>query len=106
MFKLPRDFAGEEFFFLRVASRKKGRKIKYRRAIQDSPLSFFVLQVAQVKTAKDFYANELHTRAVQVRETKEAVESTKAGLLPQEGDVKKERRKIPRKVVCRHKKGT
>ncbi len=42
----------------------------------------------------------------QVRETKEAVESDKAGLSPQEGDVKKERRKRPRKVVCRHKKGT
>jgi hypothetical protein len=40
----------------------------------------------------------------QVRKTKEAVESAKAGLLPQEGDVKKERRKRPRKVVCRQKK--
>jgi hypothetical protein len=40
----------------------------------------------------------------QVQETKEAVESTKAGLLPQEGDVKKERRKRLRKVVCHQKK--
>ncbi len=42
----------------------------------------------------------------QVREPKEAVESAKAGLLPQEGDMKKERRKRPRKVVCCHKKGS
>jgi hypothetical protein len=59
----------------------------------------FVLQDAQIKKAKDFLTDELHTRAVQVRETKEAVESAKAGLSPQEGDVKKERRKRPRKAT-------
>jgi hypothetical protein len=71
-------------------------------------LIFFVLRVAQVKKAKDFFANELHTRAVEVREAKEAVESARAGLSPQRGDMRKKRkkRKIPRKVVCRHKKGT
>jgi hypothetical protein len=62
-------------------------------------LSFFVLRVAQVKKAKDFFADELHTRAVEVREAKEAVESARAGLLPQRGDVRKKRkkRKRPRK---------
>ncbi len=35
----------------------------------------------------------------------EAVESTRAGLSPKKGDVRKKRRR-PRKVVCRHKKGT
>ncbi len=55
-------------------------------------MSFFVLRVAQVKKAKDFFANELHTRAVQVREAKKAVESARAGLSPQEGDVRKTRK--------------
>ena len=36
-----------------------------------------------------FFADELHTRAVEVREAKEAVESTRAGLSPQKGDVRK-----------------
>ncbi len=65
---------------------------------------FFVLQVAQIKKAKDFLPTSY--KQGQVWETKEDVESAKAGLSPQEGDVKKERRKRPRKVVCRHKKGT
>ncbi len=64
----------------------------------------FVLRVTQVKKAKDFFANELHTRAVEAREAKEAVESARAGLSPQKGDVRK-KRKRPRKVVCCHKKG-
>jgi hypothetical protein len=40
-----------------------------------------------------FFADELHTRAVEVREAKEAVESTRAGLSPQRGDVRKKRKK-------------
>jgi hypothetical protein len=52
----------------------------------------FFLQVALCKKAKDFFATELHTRAVQVREAKEAVESTRAGLSRQEGDVRKTRK--------------
>ncbi len=36
-----------------------------------------------------FLANELHTRAVEVWEAKEAVESARAGLSPQKGDVRK-----------------
>ncbi len=40
---------------------------------------------------KDFFTNELHTRAVEVREAKEAVESARAGLSQQKGDVRKKR---------------
>ncbi len=40
----------------------------------------------------------------------EAVESARAGLSPKKGDVRRKRkekkRRRPRKVVCRHKKGT
>jgi hypothetical protein len=44
-------------------------------------------------------------RAVEARVAKEAIESTRAGLSPQKGDVRK-KSKRPRKVVCCHKKGT
>ncbi len=111
-FKLLRDFAVEEFFFLRVASRKKGRKIKYRQATYYKICLwiFFVLQVAQIKKAKDFFANELHTRAstrkqgsrwvgqgwsIATRRGREKGKKKKAkegGLSPQEGDVKKIRK--------------
>jgi hypothetical protein len=64
--------------------------------LQDSPLSFFVLRVAQVKKAKDFFANELHTRAVEVWEAKKAIKSAWAGLLPQKGNVRKKRKEKKR----------
>ncbi len=61
---------------------------------------FFVLRVAQVKKSKDFFPmSYLQGHVV------EAVESARAGLSPKKGDVRKKRRR-PRKVVCRHKKGT
>jgi hypothetical protein len=55
------------------------------------PLSFFVLQVAQIKKAKDFFSRRA-TYKGKYRKAKEAVESTRAGLLPQEGDVRKSRK--------------
>jgi hypothetical protein len=70
------------------------------------------LRVAQVKKAKDFFTDELHTRAGSTR-SQEAVESARAGLSqkrkekrktkegglsPQEGDVRKKRRRRPRKA--------
>ncbi len=39
------------------------------RRVQDLPLSFFVLQVSQFKESKGFFANKLHTRALEVRES-------------------------------------
>ena len=66
------------------------------RGVQDSPLSFFVLRVAQIKKAKDFFANELHTSKGKYGKAKEAVESTRAGLSPQKRGhekVKKKKRK-------------
>ncbi len=74
--------------------------------LQDLPSSFFVLQVAQVKKAKD----SSYLRATYKGKFKEAVESARAGLSQKKGDVRKKRkekkRKRPRKVVCCHKKGT
>jgi hypothetical protein len=37
---------------------------------------------------------------------KEKKKTKEGGLSPQEGDVRKKKRRQPRKVVCRHKKGT
>jgi hypothetical protein len=37
---------------------------------------------------------------------KEKKKTKEGGLLPQEGDMRKKKRRRPRKVVCRHKKGT
>ncbi len=72
--------------------------IKYRRATYKIRRRvFFVLRVAQVKKAKDFFTNELHTRAGSTR-SQEAVESARAGLSPQEGDVRKKKRRRPRKA--------
>jgi hypothetical protein len=97
------------FFFLQVVSRKKEKNQVLTSYLQEGyeicHLVFFVLRVPQVKKAKDFFTEELHTMAVEIREAKEAIESTRAGLLPQKGDVRK-KRKRPRKVVCCNKRGT
>ncbi len=74
---------------------------------------FFVLRVAQVKKAKDFFFNELHTRARTWKplsppglvchqkkggHEKETKKTKEGGLSPQEGDVRNKKRKRPRKA--------
>ncbi len=46
-----------------------------------------------MKKGKDFFTNKLHTRTVEVREAKKAVESARAGLLPQKGGREKEKKR-------------
>jgi hypothetical protein len=95
MFKLLRDFAVEFFFSYELLNARKEEKLStdelLPRGVQDSPLSFFVLRVAQVKKAKDFFYRRA-TYKVKYGKAKEAVESARAGLLPQEGDVRKSRK--------------
>jgi hypothetical protein len=55
-------------------------------------LSFFCPTSCSSQESEGFFADELHTRAVEVREAKEAVDSARAGLLPQKGDVRKKRK--------------
>jgi hypothetical protein len=55
-------------------------------------LSFFCPTSLSSQENEGFFTNELHTRAVEVREAKEAVESARAGLSPQKGDVRKKRK--------------
>ncbi len=67
VFKILRDFAVKEFFSYESLNPRKEEKLSTNelppRGVQDSPLVFFVLRVAQVKKAKDFFADKLHTRA-------------------------------------------
>ncbi len=42
--------------------------------------------------SEGFFTDELHTRAVEVQEAKEAIESARAGLSPQKGDMRKKRK--------------
>ena len=58
--------------------------------IQDAPSKFFLaLRVAQVKEAKGFFSDELHTRT----RTWKSLNSARAGLSPQEGDVRRFQKK-------------
>jgi hypothetical protein len=81
--------------------------------LQDLPSSFFVLRVAQIKKAKDFYSDELHTRARTWKPLsppglvcchkkggceKEKKKTKEGGLSPQEGDMREKKRKKPRKA--------
>ena len=78
---------------------------------------FLALRVAQVKEAKVFfptrYIKDTYVEAVEFRQgwsvakNKGDEKKTKeGGLSPQKGDVRKKKRRRPRKVVCLRKKGT
>ncbi len=106
-------------FYRKSLHARKG-KIKYRRATYKirRRVYFFVLLVAQVERAKDFFSDELHTRARTLKplnppglvcrkkrgmwERKEH-DQGRWSVATRRGREKKER---PRKVVCRHKNGT
>ncbi len=59
-------------------------------------MSFFVLQVVQFRKAKDFFCRQA-TYKGKYGKAKEAVESARAGLLPQKGDVRKSRKRKEKK---------
>ncbi len=72
VFKLLRDLAVEEFFSYEMFNARKEEKLSTdelptRRL--DSPSIFFVLRVAQFKKLEDFLYDELHTMAMEVRES-------------------------------------
>jgi hypothetical protein len=52
---------------------------------------FFVLRVAQFRKAKDFFCRGA-TYKGKYKKAKEALESARAGLLPQKGDLRKSRK--------------
>jgi hypothetical protein len=112
LYKLLREFAVKEFFSYKSLNARKG-KIKYRQATYKiCRRVFFVLRVPQVKKAKDFLSDKLHTRARTWKplsppglvcrqkrgREKEKKKTKEGGLSPQEGDVRKKKRKRPRKA--------
>ncbi len=99
------------FFSYKSLNARKGKIQVPTSYLQDLPSSFFVLRVAQVKKAKDFFLRQATYKGKYL----EAVESARAGLSPkkggrekekkktkegglspQEGDVRKKKRKRPR----------
>jgi hypothetical protein len=76
------------------------------RGVQDSPLSFFCPTSRSNQESEGFFYQRA-TYKGKYGKAKEAVESAKAGLLPQEGDMRKLRKeKDQGRLVYRHKKGT
>ncbi len=97
----------QRIFFLQIISRKKEEKSSTNelppRGVQALPLSFFCPTSCSIQESKCFF---LQTSYVQGQwkygKAKEAIESARAGLSPQKGDVRKSRkekkRKRPRKA--------
>jgi hypothetical protein len=61
------------------------------RGVQDSPLSFFCPTSRSTQESEGFFCRRA-TYKGKYGKAKEAVESARAGLLPQEGDVRKSRK--------------
>jgi hypothetical protein len=99
LYKLLRDSPSKNFFPTSRLTQEREKLSKDELPTRFAVEFFFVLRVAQVKKAKDFCSDELHTRA---RTWKP---SSPQGLVcrQKKGDVRKKRRR-PRKVVCRHKR--
>jgi hypothetical protein len=106
------NLPSKKFFPYKSLNARKG-KIKYRQATYKiCRRVFFVLRVAQVKKAKVFFLTSYiqgHVRgsclvhqgwsvAKKGGREKEKKKTKEGGLSPQEGDVRKKKRKRPRKV--------
>jgi hypothetical protein len=90
-----RDFAVEEFFSYESLHARKEENLSTDdlrpRGVQDSPLSFFCPTSHSSQESEGFFSRRA-TYKGKYRKAKEAVESARAGLSPQEGDVRKSRK--------------
>ncbi len=95
MFKLLRDFAVEEIFSYESLNARKEEKLSTDelppRGVQDSPLNFFCPTSRSSQESEGFFCQRA-TYKGKYGKAKEAVESARAGLSPQEGDVRKSRK--------------
>ena len=95
MFKLLRDFAVKELFSYESLNARKEEKLSTDelppRGVQDSPLSFFCPTSCSSQESEGFFCRRA-TYKGKYGKAKEAIESARAGLSPQEGDVKKSRK--------------
>ncbi len=87
-------FAVEDFFPTSRFMQEKEKLSTDKPPTTRFAVEFFLsYELLKSRKRRIFFTNELHTRAVEVREAKEAVESARAGLSPQkEGDVRKTRK--------------
>ena len=95
MFKLLRDFAVEEIFSYESLNARKEEKLSTNelppRGVQDLPLSFFCPSSHSSQESKGFFCQRA-TNKGKYGKAKKAIESARAGLLPQKGDVRKSRK--------------
>jgi hypothetical protein len=95
VFKLLQDFAIEELFSYESLSARKEEKLSTNelppRGVQDSPLSFFCPTSCSIQESEGFFCRRA-TYKGKYGKAKEAVDSTRAGLSPQKGDVRKKRK--------------
>ncbi len=95
MFKLLRDFAVEEIHSYESLNARKEEKLSTDelppRGVQDSPLSFFCPTSRSSQESEGFFYRRA-TYKGKYGKAKENVGPTRAGLLPQEGDVRKSRK--------------
>ncbi len=61
-------------------------------------MSFFVLRVAQIKKAKDFFADELHTRA-STGKPRKPLSPPRLVYRHKKGDVRKSRKRKEKKMT-------
>ncbi len=95
MFKLLRDFAVKEIFSYESLNARKKEKLSTNelppRGVQDFPLSFFCPTSHSSQESEGFFYRPA-TYKGKYGKAKEAVGPARAGLLPQEGDVRKSRK--------------
>ncbi len=95
MFKLLRDFAVKEIFSYELLNARKEEKLSTNelptRRGWDSPSSLFCPTSHSNQESEGFFCQQATSKG-KYGKAKEAVESARAGLSPQEGDVKKKRK--------------
>jgi hypothetical protein len=89
--KLLRDFAVKEIFPTSRLTQERKKNQVPTSYLQDLPLSFFCPTSCSIKESEGFFCRQA-TYKGKYGKAKEALESTRAGLSPQEGDVKKKRK--------------
>jgi hypothetical protein len=95
VFKLLQDFAVEEILSYESLNARKEEKLSTNelppRGVQDSPLSFFCPTSRSSQESKGFVYRQA-TYKGKYGKAKEAVGPARAGLSPQEGDLRKSRK--------------
>ncbi len=92
MFKLLRDSPSKNFFSYESFHARKKKNQVPTSYLQDSPLSFFCPTSCSIRESEGFFRRRA-TYKGKYGKAKEAIESARAGLSPQEGDMRKSRKR-------------